>query len=251
MSEPRPTPYDIIFGGPGFDESHFELIREQAEARPSPSATDLFMLPAAGTLLKDLIPESEAGASHHRELVGQVTALTFHAYRFWLHGRQVRELDEGAARAVLTRTEPVGEWGMKAPAPAGYVQLPRNLLWARVDADAPPEPADGFFWSTADDIEGAAPRLDVLLALGVRAGRPGITSVDVSIEAADTLQHWTDVEARPGGVDFANVLPGGELQGYHALTTQAELLKLVARCFWCIDVAGGGAGEGAHRVVHG
>jgi hypothetical protein len=244
MSETRPTPYDVIFGSPGFDDSLFDLIAEQVEARPSPSPTELFMLPAAGTLLRDIIPESDDSATH-RELVGQVTALLFHAFRYRLHGRRTLRLDEAATREVLSRTEPVGEWSMQPPGRAGYVQLPRNRVWARVAEDTPPEPADGFFWSAPDSGEGAsAPRLDILLALGVRAGRPGISAVTVSIEGADTLQHWADVEARPGGTDFENVMPGGELQGYHSLTTQAELLKLVARCFWYIDTRGAAEGHG-------
>jgi hypothetical protein len=251
MSNERPTPYDIVFGGPGFDESFFDLIREQVEARPASSPTELFMLPAAGTLLKELIPEGD-GEGSHQELVAQVSGLLFHAFRFWLHGRQTWEFPEAATRELLTGTGPGGDWSHRPPALAGYVQLPRNLLWARVSEEAAPEPADGFFWSAPTPEEGATvPRLDLLLALGVRKGRPGFSVVDAALEPGDTLHHWADVEARPGGTDFANVLPGGELQGYHALTTRAELLKLVARCFRRLDSPaasaadpGGGQGEG-------
>lgn len=258
MSNERVTPWDIIFGGPGFDEATFHLIREQVEARPAATPVEFFMLPAAGTLLKDLMPE-DSDASAHRELVDQVTALLFQCFRFWLHGRQTWEFTGAAAATVLSEAGPAAasadEGRVEAPAPAGYVQLPRNLLWARVADDAAPEPVDGFFFSAPEASEGAAAgRLDLLLALGVRPGRPGISTVDVSIEGDDMLQHWAGVDARPGGTDFENVLPGGELQGYHSLTTRAEVLKLAARCFRLLHAVGAqevAGTDGRRRLVDG
>jgi hypothetical protein len=233
----RPTPYDLIFAPPGFDESRFDGVREEAESRGAVSAGELLLLPAAGALLRELHPE--AGPGDERERLAGAGALLFHAYRHWRHGRSVHALSERAVRALLGRTESAGSWTFRAPAPAGYVQLPRNLLWARVEADAAPEPVDGFFWSWPGSEEGArTPRLDLLFCLGVRHGRPGVSLADVSLDAAADAAQWADVEARPGGTDFENVLPGGELQGYHALTTQAEALKLAVRCFRRIDAGG-------------
>jgi hypothetical protein len=241
-ADPRPVPYDLIFGSADFDEGRFELIAEQARAHRAVTAPALVLLPAAGELLRGLLPEESRGAEH-RDLVAQVSALLFHAFRFWLHGRCVCALDEATARSLLTRTEPVGEWPLRTPAPAGYVQLPRHLVWSRVAEDAAAEPVDGFFWSAPTADEGArGQRLDLLLALGVRRDRPGLSVVDASLEDSERLVHWADVDARPGGTDFENVLPGGELQGYHSLTTQAEVLKLASRCFWYLDTAGA-AGE--------
>ncbi|HSJ23055.1 MAG TPA: hypothetical protein VK929_00120, partial [Longimicrobiales bacterium] len=215
---------------------------------------EFFMLPAAGTLLKDLMPDDAEGGVH-RDLVDQVTALLFQSFRFWLHGRFTWELTGAAAATVLSAEGPPGSDRVDPPEPAGYVQLPRNLLWARVAEDAPAEPVDGFFFSAPTDSEGGPPgRLDLLLALGVRPGRPGISTVDVSIEGDDMLQHWADVDARPGGTDFGNVLPGGELQGYHSLTTRAEVLKLAARCFRLMQTADGQEVEGTdgrRRLVDG
>jgi hypothetical protein len=249
MTTDRPTPWSIIFEAPGFDLSAFELIREQVQAQPARSATELFMLPAAGTLLRDLLPSETEGAAH-REAVQQVTALLFHSFRYWLHGRRTWEIGEAPARALLTPTGAAGGPQAVPPGPAGYLQLPRNLLWARVAADVAPEPVDGFFWSAPTEEEGArSPRLDVLLALGVRAGRPGISVVDVSVEAAEDLQQWADVEARPGGTDFENILPGGELQGYHALLTRTEVLKLAVRCFRAVAAADVPAPPEGGRVV--
>lgn len=231
----RPTPYDLIFDPAHFDEARFRLIAEQAAARAAVTPGDLALLPAAGELLRALLPEPEEGVPHG-ELVTQVSALLFHSFRFWLHGRRTHEIPEADARALLGPDVVVGEWDLRAPAPAGYVTLPRNLLWARVADDAAHEPVDGFFWSAPTAGEGVrGERLDLLLALGVRRGRPGLSVVDASIEDGASLRHWGDVEARPGGTDFENVLPGGELNRYHSLTTRAEILKLVSRILWHLD----------------
>jgi hypothetical protein len=252
-SKTRPTPYDLIFGAPSFDETHFELLREQTDARPAPTATELYMQSGAGTLLRELLPDDDTAG--HRERVAQMSALMFHAFRFWRHGKRVYEMTDAAMGAILLdRTEPVGEWRFRAPAPAGYVQLPRNLFWARVAADAAAEPVDGWFWSAPTAEEGVrGERLDLLLALGVRPRRPGVSLVDVGMEASGELTHWADVDARPGGTDFENVLPGGELQGYRSLTTHAEVLKLASLCFWWIDTAGAARSEDdvAHFTVNG
>jgi hypothetical protein len=243
----RPTPYDLIFATPGFDESRFEDVREEAELRGAASAAELLLLPAAGALLRELQPEAD-GPGDGRERLAGAGALLFHAYRYWRHGRCVHTLSDRAVRALLGRTEPAGPWTFRAPCPAGYIQLPRNLLWARVEADAAPEPVDGFFWSWPGSDEGArTPRLDLLFCLGVRRGRPGVSLADIALDAAADAGQWADVEARPGGTDFENVLPGGELQGYHAMTTQAEALKLAVRCFRRIDAGGVTAVAGSPR----
>jgi hypothetical protein len=227
-----------VFGGDAFDAARFETLREQADAHGAADPTALLMLSAAGTLLRELLPEAEESTSH-RDVVSQTAALLFHGFRFWLHGGATFSLGETSLRALLSSTDPVGEWQLRTPAPAGYLQLPRNLLWARVAEDGPAEPLDGFFWSmpTEDEMQ-RGERLDLLLCLGVRAGRPGLSLVDVSVESAEPLQHWGDAQARPDGDDFANILPGGELQRYHGLMMQAEVLKLAARCFHYLDRSG-------------
>lgn len=232
----RPTPYDLIFAAPGFDESRFERVREQDSGAKTP--TELFMLSAAGGLLRELLPDEEA--TSHSAVVAQVSALMFHAYRFWLLDRRVCRLDEDALAPLLTGAAPPADWEFAVPAAAGYVQLPRHALWARVEEDAVPEPVDGFFWSAPAAAPGEPPsRLDLLLALGVRAGRPGVSLIDVAMETTAGIEEWSRAQARPGGTDFENVLPGGELQDYHALTTHAEAVKLAVLCFWQLDTAHG------------
>lgn len=222
---PRITPYRLIFGTEVFDESRFEGVREEADTHGAVSSAQLFMLPAAGDLLRDLTPP-EGG----REIVAQVSALLFSAFRYWRHGRRTYRFTESELRDVVALPEPRAE--PRPPANAGYVQLPRNLVWARVAEEGAAEPVDGFFWSApAVEETGAAERLDLLFALGVRAGRPGLSLFDVSLDAPAQLADWATVSARPDGEDFENVLPGGELQGYLAITTGAEALKLAALCF--------------------
>jgi hypothetical protein len=242
-ARPRPTPWDVVFAVPGFDEARFAVLQAQAESFGATRASELLLLPAAGELLRELLPGGD-GDAPHGEVVAQVGALLFHAFRFWLHGRTVLPVPEAALRPALQRTTPTGPWRFRTPGPAGYVQLPQHLLWARVAPDAAAEPADGFFWSAPSAGEAAgAEQLDLLLVLGVRRGRPGVSLVDASLEGTPELQHWCDVDARPGGTDFENVLPGGELQGYHALTTHAEVLKLASLCFRILDTGAAG-GDG-------
>jgi hypothetical protein len=196
------------------------------------------MLPAAGALLHELSPP-EGG----KEVIAQVSALLFSAFRYWHHGRHtyritaplLRQMFDNAVATAATAaaaTPAAGDTPLRPPVPAGYVQLPRNAVWARVSEDSAAEPVDGFFWSapTADE-SGGAERLDLLFALGVRPDRPGLSLFDVSLEAASQLAGWETVKARPVGNDFDNVLPGGELQDYHAIITAGEALKLAALCF--------------------
>jgi hypothetical protein len=207
MSE-RTTPWDLIFGAPAFDASRFEQVKAEDEGRAM-APPELLMQHAAGALLRELLPPDPSDAGH-AALAAQVSALVFHAYRFWLHGRTTHRIDAGALDALLAGAAPPDAWRFRTPAPAGYVQLPRNALWARIEEGAAAEPVDGFFWNAppadSDDGSGRGPaRLDLLLALGVRPGRPGLSLVDVSVEAPDALEQWARTDARPGAKDFANV----------------------------------------------
>jgi hypothetical protein len=298
----RITPWELVFGAPGFDTSRFELLRDQAEVAAAHSPASLLLLPAAGELLRELGGEAagppargapqgehapppgraragaadvppdhapatppdttpaappdhapatppdatpaappEATPSRQQDVIAQVGAVLFHGYRFWRHGRQLFTI---AATALEPRlAAPAGGWQFRAAAPAGYVQLPHHLFWASVAEGAVPEPVDGFFWSAPDERERVAGdatmhRLDLLLVLGLRPARPGLSLVEVTAEPALQLERWIDIAARPDGEDFANVLPGGELQGYRALTTRAEALKLAMICFRLMDERG-------------
>lgn len=244
----RITPYQLIFGAPVFDDAQFEGVREQVDRHGAASPGELLLLPAAGDLLRKLAP-GEGG----QEMIAQVGALLFSAFRFWLHGRTVYRLPESLLRHMLSGSAPATP--AVPPLPAGYVQLPRNVMWARVAEDAAPEPVDGFFWSVPEP--GAPGRLDLLFAMGVRPGRPGVSLFDVSLETVQQLDAWKSVSARPDGEDFANVLPGGELQDYRSIVTGAEALKLAALCVACIAdpavqwTAAAEAGQNVYGIADG
>lgn len=222
----RPTAYDVVFGADVFDEARFTDIRDELGAEIPRSAAELLSTPAAGELLRDLAPP-EGG----RDAIAQIGMLLFAAYRFWLHGRNVYRFDERFADVL--DAAPSGR-PIVPPQPAGYAQLPRQLFWARVSEDQAPEPVDGFFWTMTSE-EDAPGSVDLLFALGVRAGRPGLSLFDVSVEPVSQLEQWAGVAARADGDDFANILPGGELKGYRAIVTAAEAVKLAALCFDHID----------------
>ena len=253
------TPYDLVFRTAEFEQGAFPRIRNEATQLQADvrSAADFVRLESVGALLRDLMPEEATGpaAAPGRQPSGasaiaieRYGALLFHAYRFWLHDRVVHRFDLETARPLFSHDFP-SFMATPVPADAGYVQLPRNLLWARIAQDETPEPVDGFFYSTALQDDGIA-RLDVLLALGVRPGRPGFSVIEsASDNAGATLQRSLEEPARIDGHDFANVLPGGELQHLHAVTTEAEVMKLAARCFGAIAEASPVRSEdGTYRI---
>jgi hypothetical protein len=235
---PRVTPYELIFGAPSFDEARFEAVRAEAAQMAAQSSAELFMLPAAGELLQAMTP-----AAGGMDAVAQVRALIHAAYRFWLADRHVYRIPEPMLRDLLADTGAAPA----LPQPAGYVQLPRNAIWARVSAAAAPEPIDGFFWCLDGAPDGP---LELLFALGVRAGRPGVSLFDVRLETVAQLEHWGSAKVRDEGDDFANVLPGGELQGYLALTSAAEGLKLAALCLARVGAGAWSSARSGTQHVH-
>ncbi len=176
--------------------------------------------PAAG-------PDDAAGDA--AEALDEYGALLFQGYQFWRHGHQFFVMDEALARELLEHDDGVGDDVLRPLHPAGYLQLPRNLLWAQAGAEQTPEPVDGVFWTLQEQDDDA--RLDVLLVLGMRPDRPGFSVVPVSAELEGGRPGAWAQDARPGGRDFENVLPGGELDALYAVTTPAEALKLVALWF--------------------
>ena len=241
MSGARPTPYDIVFADPSFEEG-FRAIGQQLGGAQPDGALALAQLTATGEVLRALLPENDAGVAHGAVFT-QVSQLVYHAFTFRAGGRHVYRIGEAAFRRLIS-SEHTQSSPPEPPHAAGYMQVPRTILWARVAESAPPEPVDGFFWHMH------APRLDLLLALGVRPARPGVSLIDVSLDDVATLVQWRDAAIRPDGVDFANVLPGGELQGYHALTLRGEVLKLAALCFSAVHAAAGAGRSENHNVVH-
>lgn len=227
----RLQPYDMVFGAGPFEAEIFPAIREEAEARGVDvhDRERFIMLVAVGDLMRSMLPD-DAGTS----ATAQFGALVWHSFHSWLAGKQVLGIDGIVLRKLLSAETVVGSWDMMPPAPAGYVQLPRNTIFGRIDESAQPEAIDGFFFVMPGINDPAVPpyeRMDILLVLGLVPQRGGFSVVEVGTTVpAEAAGHFGDVQARDDGDDFSNVLPGGER--LFAITTSLEVLKLATRCFW-------------------
>jgi hypothetical protein len=226
------VPYELVFGEGAYESAEFPRIREEAEHATIATAEPekFFNLPAVAPLIREAVESSEHSA------VEEFGPLLFQAYHFWRFGKEVFAFEEGLLRELLAQEVSIGEWELVPPRPAGYLQLPRNLVWARVAEDAQAEAIDGVFWTmvgAGDPAVPPFPRLDLLVVLGLLPGRPGFSIAEVqAVTAADLPAHWADASAREGSADFSNILPGGELNNYLGIETGGEVLKLISRCFW-------------------
>jgi hypothetical protein len=232
-SDEGPGPFDLVFGA-GIDDRLFPSIAEEAGARSVPTlAPDQFLfLTGVGRLLQAIAgPDAEPGeeGGGHGVAMKQHGILLYHAFHYWSQGKHELQLDEERLRRALDAPPGTSASGIEPPGPAGYVRLPRNLVWAAAGPGLRPEPADGFFW-TVEPRSSRPYALHVLLALGLRPDRPGFSVVTATASAAPDLER-RDVPGRPDGRDFATTLPGGELGRLYSLETTAELLGLAQRCF--------------------
>ena len=227
----RAHPYDLVFGAPEFEEQAFPAIREEAEARGVDvrDRQRFVMLAQVGELMRSLLPPDA-----NETAVAQFSDIVTHAYHYWLAEKRTFTVEEDALRALL-QGEPIGAWDMVPPAPAGYVQLPRNLLFARISEESHAEAVDGFFFIMPGVNDAAVPPyeyLSVVFILGLLPNRGGFSIVSVQTPVtAEHGGHFGDLVARETGSDFSNVLPGGE-DRLLAITSELEALKLVARVFW-------------------
>lgn len=235
----RLHPYDLVFGTPEFEDDAFPRITADAEVNEIDvrDRERFLMLAQVGELLRTLTPDESTLPAFT-----QFSALVAQAYHYWRARKPTFAIGEDELRTLLSPGLAIGAWDMVPPAPAGYVQLPRNLLFAQVDETGHAEAADGFFFTMPGGNDPAVPpfeRLDVLVVLGLLPGRSGFTIIDVSTDVtAEAAGHFGDATAREQGIDFENVLPGGSGRLY-ALTNLLEVLKLVSRCFWMLSRTGG------------
>ena len=212
------------------DTEGFNAIAREADAAGALNDPARFMISQkVGGLLRDYMNEAPSPN------VAAFGPLLYHAYQYRLFGRKVLRVDEALLRELLADRAPIGDWDMVPPAPAGYLQLPRNLVWSRIVEDAHAEPVDGIFWAMAGRNDPATPpfpRLNALVILGVLPGSPRFQR-DSCVErntgrfAGALGRHYVASDGR----DFDNVLPGGEYQQLFALVTHGEVLKLISRVF--------------------
>lgn len=250
----RLTPYEMLLPDDGFPDRHFAAIGEEAAERGVDAANPaaFVMLGAVQAALAELRAEDAApeSANDHGSVL-------FFAYHLWRTEGTVVLAQQKTLRALLSgKSEPKSTghkslWAKEFGGRAGYVQLPRHLVWleeprndpqeapndpqaGRNDPQAgrnvsqetrsdPHESVDGFFWCA--DSRGA---LHLTLVAGMRSDRPGFAVVPVPPLPLDTLPDWAAGPAREGGVDFSTELPGAELDGLMGIRTPAEVFKLAA-----------------------
>lgn len=246
-AQPRLTPFELVFGAEEMDDRLFPPIAEEAEARgvPLDDADGFLFLTSVGQLLRGIAgdPEESAGtpeaqeaaelADEPGEIMRQYGRLLYHAFHFWRTGKNLLVLDAALARALIDGAPAIDDWTLTVPSRAGYLQLPRNLFWAAPAAGMRPEPADGFFWVYSDPAD-TAPSLQVLVALGLRPDRPGISVIPAE-GVLDDVRHWAGARGRDEGEDFRSTMPGGELDRLYSLETATEVLKLASLCFWQVS----------------
>jgi hypothetical protein len=226
-SYPRVTPYELAIPGRAFAEERFAAIRDEAEERGAATGDPggFLLLGEVGHLVQDLASAEGGG----RERLQHLGALAFHAFHLWEAGEPCFLLSTPAARYLVEAAVGGGasteSEGPGPVTPAGYLQLPRNLFWARVGEEEVPEALDGIFWTAG----GAT--IHLLGVLGIRGDRPGVSVVELSGVPVDALGESLSGPMRDEGGDFATDLPGGEIDRLYSITTGGELVKLMALVF--------------------
>jgi len=219
----RMTPYEIGIPGRDFAEKTFAAIREEADARAidplDPGA--FFQLGEVGRAIRAIQGEERGG-----EAIERFGAFLFHAFHFREAGEPLYLLGTSLARRLVEVPDPAMRWDGGLPTDAGYLQFPLHLFWSRSLSEGPAESLDGLFWA-----RGPADTLALMVALGIRGDRPGISVVELPPFPLADAAIWVGGGGREGGEDFATTLPGGELDRLYSVVTLGEVLTLAARVF--------------------
>ncbi|MDQ6831317.1 MAG: hypothetical protein M3081_20850 [Gemmatimonadota bacterium] len=228
----RLTPYERILEP--LEEREFPAIRDEAASRGTDlRRRDQFqMLASVGATMQELITDDAPA-----EATDEYAELLFHAFQFWMFGRRLYAFDREVTESLLAPNVDLGIWILAAP-PSCYLQLPNQLVWARLAADAPYEPVDGcfVFVDETQPAPDAGAHLRIQLLLGVRPDRPGVSLVSyrTDLDPRTATQHATD-PWRADGTPFANTIPGGERKGFYSISTTSELEAFVLRALWYLD----------------
>lgn len=235
--EPRPTPYQMVFGGEAFEGESFPAIRQEAEGHgiATRPREQFELLAEVGRTMRGILPEDTPA-----EAAEQYRALVYHAFQFWSAGRRVYTLDRALTRYLVEAEMTAADWSLRLPAESIYLRLPPRLFWSSISPDQSPEPIDGAFLTASGDR-----RLEALLVLGMYRARDGFSVVPLEAPAGGGAGgEWISMSARPEGRDFDTVLPGGEMEGLYSILTGGEALKLIARALWYIDENGDAVAPG-------
>lgn len=230
----RRTPYELAF--PDLEDARARFAAFEAEAREREADVEddpaaFVMLASVGRALRAL-----RGPDDDADLIRQHGRLLWHAYRLWKAGEEPALLTVHAVRYLLDPGTTLS-WEGALPAAAGYAQLPQHLVWIRGGDEGPPESLDGFFWAGTRDG-----RLLLLMAMGMRSDRPGLSVVPIEGLPLADAPAWTEGTMRPGGRDFASDMPGAELEGLYEVRSAGEAVKMAARALHHL-----GAVEGERR----
>jgi hypothetical protein len=226
----RMTPYELVFTEGEFESRIFPRIRAEAvaEAVESLNPERFAFLSTAADVVRELTPDDAPA-----DALYQYRALLFHVYHFWLSGRPLYVVDPAVARYLVEAPPSFEGWSFDPPGPAGYVQLPANLFWSSIAADATPEPVDGYFFTATEGVDRTGKRfghLELLMVLGIRRSRAGFSVIPLETQLGPEIIDALQPPARSEG-DFANMLPGGEIEGLYSILTTNEALKLPLRVF--------------------
>lgn len=218
----RVTPFELVFPDrEAADALVADILLEADNLRADVQDWGAFSMLASVAGFLQRLREADAPP----EAFMDYGALVYHAYHFLEAGTPVLVVGTHVARYLVDGGPEVDRVVM--PTKAGYAQLPRHLFWIQGEADSgPAEAADGFFWFLGDDG-----MLRLLLAVGMRDGRPGLGVVRMPDAPFADAAAWLHADVRSEGRDFATTLPGGELEGLYSFTTAGEVLKLAARLF--------------------
>jgi hypothetical protein len=233
----RLTPYELVFAAPDFPERVFPTLRDDAQLLGlDPLEPDEFQrIPSLASVLRELVPP-EATA----EALEQYQALLFHAFNFWRAGEPAYLVERAVARYLVEAAPTPAGWELALPHSSLYLQLPTNLFWGSITPESTPEPVDGLFVASARGTDGLGKpfrRVDLLVVLGIRRDRAGFSIIPFSTETGPGIAAaWAEAAGREGGTDFENILPGGEIEGLYSILTAVEVLKLLGRVLWYIDM---------------
>ena len=227
----RFTPYELSFPGLAPARAHFDAIRSEADARQvdASDSSSFIMLGATGQAVREIRSTEDDPA-----LIRQYGLLLYHAFHFREQGEALYLIETGALRDLLDKDPEILGWmpslGETVGRAAGYAQLPQHLVWVRSEEGTPPESLDGFFWVRSTDEH-----VDLLLALGMRGERPGLSVVAFSDLPVSEASDWSRLPVREEGDDFSSSIPGSELEGLYELRSAGEVLKLAVRVLWRIE----------------
>jgi hypothetical protein len=218
----RVTPFELAFPDREVADTLVADVQAEAETRGA-DVRDWGAFNMLGCVAGFLQKLREPDAATEATL--DYGSLVYHAYHFLAAGAPVVVVSTHAARYLVDGVPETDT--VEAPGAAGYAQLPRHLFWIEGDGEgAPAEAVDGFFWFVGDDDI-----LRLMLAVGMREGRPGLGVVRIPDVPFGDAPQWLGADIRSEGRDFATTLPGGDLEGLYSLTASGEVLKLAARLF--------------------